>query len=357
MLRGQPSRSLRARLPAGREAPVSSRRAPRAASTYPWQRERYWIAPASPRRTAGTATGHPLLGVRVPVASVDAFYEIVLVRNWSPPGLTDHRVGGQHPRPRGRACAGSCARPRKINPAARRRWSRASCCKPPLVVPGSGGRLAQVVLTEGGVHASIYSLASDAPARHRVDRSTQRRRSVQRPPLHPPRSISPRSGADAPTGWTSLRRTRGLPHWGELRTDVPGGSGTVVGARRSPCRKSPSCPGWKSKGTALTLSLLDAALQVVLGALGAQMGGALLPFELGRFAVHLPAASSAWVRRAARRSDRRWRRRRSVAGGRSGRGHRREVEAVASSSRGSASTSPTRYGSRSGPLSTGSNGR
>jgi acyl transferase domain-containing protein/surfactin synthase thioesterase subunit len=61
--------------------------------TYPWQRQRYWIEPSvSPLSGHGTPTGHPLLGVRVALAGVEAVYESV-VSIKQPGWLGDHRIG------------------------------------------------------------------------------------------------------------------------------------------------------------------------------------------------------------------------------------------------------------------------
>ncbi len=277
-------------LDAKRLFPPGVRRVP--LPTYPWQRERYWIAPASPRRTAGTATGHPLLGVRVPVASVDALYE----SSWSatePAWLTDHRVGDNILVP-GAALAELVRAAAEDQSGGQAALVTGLVLQAPLVVPGSGGRLAQVVLTEGGVHASIYSLASDAPAGTAWT-------------LHATAEVGPAPAA-APAALDLSAIRRRCPD----RMDVAAAYARFasLGVNYGPTFQGVRAlwsgpgealaevalvPGLEVEGYGAHPVLLDAALQVVLGALGAQMGGALLPFELGRFAVHLPAASSAWV--------------------------------------------------------------
>ena len=112
--------------------------------TYAWQRERYWVAPASPRRTGGEATGHPLLGVRVPVAGADAVYESVLSAH-QPAWLGDHRVA-EHVVVPGAALA-------ELVRGAAEDQSRGGASQvtglvlqAPLVVPESDARRVQVVV-------------------------------------------------------------------------------------------------------------------------------------------------------------------------------------------------------------------
>jgi acyl transferase domain-containing protein/NADPH:quinone reductase-like Zn-dependent oxidoreductase/NADP-dependent 3-hydroxy acid dehydrogenase YdfG/acyl carrier protein len=67
---------------------------------YPWQRERFWAKPAPGTAAlapapAGQASGHPLLGARLPSPLIDgrAYQSIIGVRQ--APFLSDHRVLGQ----------------------------------------------------------------------------------------------------------------------------------------------------------------------------------------------------------------------------------------------------------------------
>ena len=127
--------------------------------TYAWQRERYWIDAALPARP-GRATAHPLLGVRIAVAGLDAVYETVLSRN-EPAWLGAHRIAGRVLVPGAalvellRAAAADYAGPCEVIGALVSR---------PLILEEGRGRRVQVVLVENGRRASVHSQAMDADA-------------------------------------------------------------------------------------------------------------------------------------------------------------------------------------------------
>jgi acyl transferase domain-containing protein len=259
--------------------------------TYPWQRERYWIEPASPRTGAGKSTGHPLLGVRIGWAGPDTAYETVMSGS-EPSWLQDHRVGGHIVVP-GAAVA------ELVRAAGEEHAGGAPCqvtglvLQVPLVVGESGSRV-QVVLSEGGTQASVYSQPAHAPeartwtlhataelgapraAARAEDLESMRRRCTE------PVDVAKTYEAFASMGLVygpSLQGLRAL--WrgtGEVLAEVS------------------LQPGVAMDGYGLHPALLDAGLQSILVCVGAEsLGSAILPFELGRVVVHRSGATSAMV--------------------------------------------------------------
>jgi acyl transferase domain-containing protein/NADPH:quinone reductase-like Zn-dependent oxidoreductase/NAD(P)-dependent dehydrogenase (short-subunit alcohol dehydrogenase family)/acyl carrier protein len=276
-------------LDARRLFPAGARRVP--LPTYPWQRERYWLAPAAPQRVTGAASAHPLLGARVPLASADAVYESVLSTT-EPAWLTDHRVAGKALVP-GAALA-ELARAAGEDHAGRPSQVTGLVFQAPLVLPESGARLVQVVLTDGGGHASIYSRASDvdpatpwklhatadvsaspAATQARVDLAGARRRCAEAVDVASVYARFAALGLHYGPAFQGLRALSRGP--GEALAEIA----------------LPS--GLDSEGFGAHPAQLDAALQAVLGALASELGGAPLPFEIGRFVVHGPMPSPAWV--------------------------------------------------------------
>ncbi len=259
--------------------------------TYPWQRERYWVESSGGHATGGRATGHPLLGMRIGSAG-EALYETLLSAS-EPSWLGDHRVGDL-------IVVAGAAVAELVRAAGEDHGGGAPCqvtglvLQAPLVVAESGLQRVQVVLSEGGTRASVYSqpagaagsltwtlhAAGDlgpAPAVARVqDLQSLRRRCAE------PTDVAAMYAAFASMGLAYGRAFQGMRAlWrgkdealGELALD----------------------PGVTADGYGLHPALLDAALQTILGALGAEPSSdAMLPFEMGRVAVHRSAATSAVV--------------------------------------------------------------
>lgn len=131
--------------------------------TYPWKRTQYWLETSAPAlRSAGKPTGHQLLGVRIAAAGADAVYESVLSAE-TPEWLEDHRLGGLLVVPAvALADLVLAAAEDYAQGAARELKSLALAA--PLQVPDSGARRMQVVLTEHGTRAAVYSQAAQSGA-------------------------------------------------------------------------------------------------------------------------------------------------------------------------------------------------
>jgi acyl transferase domain-containing protein/NADPH:quinone reductase-like Zn-dependent oxidoreductase/acyl carrier protein len=260
--------------------------------TYAWQRQRYWVASASAKRTSGTATAHPLLGVRVPVASADAVYESLL-SSTEPAWLTDHRVAGRIVVP-GAALAELVRAAAEDHGGGRSSEVTNLVWQTPLIVAESGSRLVQVVLSDGATQAAIYGLASDAPpGTPWTLHATAEVGAVSAASPAPldlaairGRCVEAVDVAAAYARFTALGLNYG-PAFRGLRSLWRGPGEALAEVALA--------PGVESDGYGVHPTLLDAALQAVVGAVGAELDGAPLPFELGRLAVHVSGAASAWV--------------------------------------------------------------
>jgi len=282
-LHGQP-------LDAARLFPSGGRRVP--LPRYPWQRQRHWLAPPSPERQGGAATGHPLLGVRVPMAGADAVYESEFSAT-NPPWLTDHRVVGRVFVP-GAALVETVRAAAEDYTGGRSSQVTGLVLQAPLVVSESGSRIVQVVLKEAGAQAGIYSLASDAaPGTAWTLHATA---DVGIAPAAPPATVDLAGirgrcteaidAAAAYARFTSLGLNYG-PTFQGLR-----------GLRRGPreaLAEVALAHGLEADGYGVHPALLDAALQAVIAAMEVDLAGAPLPFEFGSFVVYRAPGSSALV--------------------------------------------------------------
>ena len=134
--------------------------------SYPWQRKRYWIENAELQARAGEPTGHPLLGLRVPIAGADAVYEFVLSRGQHP-WLYDHQVGEQVVLPgAGLGELMRAAGERCLNDEDATVEVSSLVLQAPLLLPEQGGQRMQVVVSEQDerTEVSVYSQPAEAPA-------------------------------------------------------------------------------------------------------------------------------------------------------------------------------------------------
>ncbi|HEX4446239.1 MAG TPA: acyltransferase domain-containing protein, partial [Polyangiaceae bacterium] len=265
--------------------------------TYAWQRERHWVASASSassaRRGAGVATEHPLLGTRVPVAGADAVYESI-VSATQPSWLGDHCVAGQVLVP-GVGLA-ELVRAAADDLAGRPSQVIGLVLQAPLVVPDRGSQRVQVVLTDGGARATIYSQDADsAPGAPWTLHATAELERSTKPPARVDLRALQRRCVD-PVDVTSIyARLVALgvahgPSFQGLRSLArdPGRPGEALAEVALP-------EGLSADGYGIHPALLDPALQATFGALRTPLEGAMLPFELGRLVVHRPGASAAFV--------------------------------------------------------------
>ena len=163
----------------------------------------------------------------------------------------------------------------------------------PLVVGESGSRV-QVVLSEGGTLATVYSQPAHAPeartwtlhaaaelgaapaAARAEDLESMRRRCTE-----------PVDMAATYKAFASVGLVYG-PSFQGLRALWRGTSEALAQVSLE--------PGVAVEGYGLHPALLDAGLQSILVAVGAESSGsAMLPFELGRVVVHRSGATSAMV--------------------------------------------------------------
>jgi acyl transferase domain-containing protein/dienelactone hydrolase/acyl carrier protein len=248
--------------------------------TYPWQRERYWIESSAPRAAGGTATSHPLLGERIPFAGADAAYETSLSTKeplWLGAAVELMRAAAEDH---------ECGAPCQVT---------GFVLQAPMVALDSGSRRVQVVLSDGGTRAKVYSQPTLA-----TGSSTWT--------LHAIGELSPAPATAARAQDLESIRSRCIEPVDVASTHATFASaGIVLGPSSQALRGLWSGPkealgevsldsGVSVDGYGLHPGLLDAALQSVLGALEADpKGGGMLPFELGRVVVHRSGATSAVV--------------------------------------------------------------
>ncbi|HVR07471.1 MAG TPA: SDR family NAD(P)-dependent oxidoreductase, partial [Thermoanaerobaculia bacterium] len=124
--------------------------------TYAWQRQRYWIETSVVGTRGGEPTGHPLLGVRVPMAGAEAAYESVLSRS-SHAWLYEHRVGASAVMPG--AGVGELVRAAGEDQLGSAVEVLSLVLQAPVVLPEEGGQRVQVVVKEedGRTEVSVYS--------------------------------------------------------------------------------------------------------------------------------------------------------------------------------------------------------
>ncbi len=267
--------------------------------TYPWQRERYWVeAPAATTTRVGEATGHPLLGVRVPAAGMGAVFETELALNGHP-WLGDHRVAGQVLLP-GAAMA-ELVRAASAHGAAGNSRVMGLVLQAPLVLLETEARRVQVVLSTVVGEATTAAVYSQ-PAENRPGAAWT---------LHATATVSSGDEAAQPAV-VDLAALRGRC------TDALDVSAVYSRLAEVGLAYGPTFRGlrslWQGEGesvaeVALPASvvahgygvhpaLLDAAFHAVVAAVPAgesSEGELLLPFEMGSVAVYHPGVEVAWV--------------------------------------------------------------
>ncbi|WP_437611746.1 SDR family NAD(P)-dependent oxidoreductase [Sorangium sp. So ce834] len=129
---------------------------------YPWQRKRYWLdpGPAAHAGPRGAASGHPLLGARLPVATVGAAFEAALSAETAP-YLADHRVFDEVVLPG--AAVLEMARAAAASRFGHERVSVEDLLlQAPLLLPETGGVRVQVVLSAEAGQDTTVTVCSQA---------------------------------------------------------------------------------------------------------------------------------------------------------------------------------------------------
>jgi acyl transferase domain-containing protein len=275
--------------------PAGGRRVP--LPTYPWQRERYWIEPpGAALHRAGEATGHPLLGVRVPVAGAGAVFETVLGLS-SHPWLADHCVAGQVLMA-GAALAELVRAAAAAHGMAGAPRVRGLVLQTPLVLSEAGARRVQVVLGETAAEAVSVSVYSQ-PAQGASGVGWTQHASAT--------VTAEEAAAPAPLDLAALQaRCAEALDVGAVYADLAEvglAFGPAFQGLRSLWRGDGEslaevalAAGMTADGYGVFPPLLDAAFQAVVAAVPAAASEELLLlFEIGSLAVHQPGAEAAWV--------------------------------------------------------------
>ncbi len=289
-------------------APFSSKRV--ALPTYAFQREKYWVEAPNAQSTdvssagqsaadhplllaaRGMAMGHSLLGMRIGSAG-EALYEKMLSAT-EPSWLSEHRVGD-------RLVVPGAALAELVRAAGEEHGGEVPCqvtslvFQAPLVVPESGLQRVQAVLSEGGTRVGVYSQPGvESGSSSWTLHATAELRPAPTAAARPEDVSSMRRRCTEPVDVAATYETFasvGLaygPSFRGLRA-LWRGSGEALG-------EVTLDPGVAVEGYGLHPALLDAALQAILVAVGAEsLSRPMLPFELGRVVVHQSEATSAMV--------------------------------------------------------------
>jgi acyl transferase domain-containing protein/acyl carrier protein len=260
--------------------------------TYPWQRERHWLPPAPKKHTGGEATAHPLLGVRIAIAGAGAVYESRMAAG-DPAFFADHRVGALTVVP-GAALAEMLRAAAEDHAGGQDARLSGLVLQAPLIVPERGAVVVQVVVTSDGAQASVHSRASDAaPADGWTTHATCE---VSVGPLRASEMVDVaairRRCTEVVSASEAYRRFAALgigygPAFQGLKA-LSRGPGEALAEVTLP-------PGLDADAYGIHPALLDAALQSVIAAAALDGAGVPLPFEIARFDVRRPGASSALV--------------------------------------------------------------
>jgi acyl transferase domain-containing protein/NAD(P)-dependent dehydrogenase (short-subunit alcohol dehydrogenase family)/acyl carrier protein len=262
--------------------------------TYAWQRERYWFESRGAGVRSGEATGHALLGVRVPVAGLSgsAVYESALSRSeagW----LYEHEVGGRPLMP-GAALVELLRAAGEDYVGGEAVEVRSVAFESPLVLSDRGGRVQVVVKEEEErLEATVYSRRPEDREWRRHASGALHRVSVADVPVAESydalraRCTEGDDVAATYEGFASVGLTYG-PVFRGLRA-LWRGVGEAVGEVSLPEEV-------EVEGYGIHPALLDAAFHAIAGVSPeGEEGKAWLPFSMERFVVHASGARTARV--------------------------------------------------------------
>ncbi|HEU4577828.1 MAG TPA: SDR family NAD(P)-dependent oxidoreductase [Polyangiaceae bacterium] len=257
---------------------------------YPWQQTSYWLD-LPQARASGEKTRHPLLGVRVASASADAIYE-----SWpsakQPVWLGEHRVAGRIIFPAAATAELLRAAAEEYASGVPRLLTRLELRSPLEIHPPEGSRV-QVVLSEEGMTASLFSQAGRSTADaewtlHAVAElaaaGTNSPAGIQLEAIRV-RCADPVDVSECYARFEAMGLSYGPSFRGLKR--LWRGSGEALAEISV---EDPSCNEF-----VLHPALLDAALQSLSALVTELPSRPLLPFELEQLSVQRPGASSAFV--------------------------------------------------------------
>nr|WP_246357067.1 non-ribosomal peptide synthetase/type I polyketide synthase [Pyxidicoccus fallax] len=262
--------------------------------TYSWQRERFQVVSSEASvAQAGEPTGHPLLGVKLPVAGTRAVFESVVgldTQGW----LGDHRVAGQTVVP-GAAIA-ELVRAAASHEATGPVHVTGLVLQAPLMLAEKGARRLQVVLTEteGVLNAAVYSRPAEGGSgtgwTQHATATVSSKETVASPLDLAGARARCAEALDVAATYATIAQ-RGLaygPAFQGMRSLWRGESEALA--------EIVLPESARAEGYGVHPALLDAALQAVAAATPASEKEELfLPFEIGGFFVHQPGAEAAWV--------------------------------------------------------------
>jgi myxalamid-type polyketide synthase MxaE and MxaD len=264
---------------------------------YAWQRNRYWLElPSEPRQRV--AASHALLGARSSSPLAEAVFEsVVSLRDL--PWLGGYRV-------QGKAVLPVSGLMELIRMAGDEQRAGAPCgvsglvLHAPLVVEDDERRRLQVVLSETGKQAAVYSRsaredsAGEWTLHARATLHTAPGESFEHLDVQAGRARCTRS-IDTDSVYASSAAVGVVygPPFRGLRS-LTAGSGEALAEVALP-------PGWDGGGFALHPALLESALQAAFGVLDARVEGqACLPFSIERYVLHRLRSTSLVVHVQAR---------------------------------------------------------
>ncbi|WP_269749936.1 type I polyketide synthase [Polyangium fumosum] len=265
--------------------------------TYPWQRQRYWIDGGRGTRRA-EASGHPLLGERLPVAGAGAVFDSSLGVQTTP-YLSDHRIFEQAVVP-GTAFLelAHAAAAARGGPGQHR--VKEMVLQTPMVLPEAGERRVQVVLSDGpeGLGVAIYSqpgaaLAGDPWTEHVTGRVQPCLEEAEPPAIDLAAARARCREKQATEQLYAKWREAGLAYGPAFQgiVDLWCGEGEAISRLVLPAEAGDDADAY-----GIHPALLDAALQTLGAAMGALADGLVyLPFEIGGSTVWRPGATAAWV--------------------------------------------------------------
>ncbi|MFI5528202.1 SDR family NAD(P)-dependent oxidoreductase [Kitasatospora sp. NPDC051853] len=254
---------------------------------YAWQRERFWHRAPAAQRPAGT--GHPLLGERLDSALQPDVHYWQRDFDLTTVAVQDHRIGGAALAPGAAYAEMALAAAAELHPQ-----TRYAACElvfhRPLVVPDSGTRRVQTVLTELGAEATVQVFAQQSGEMVKVAEATLTPQAERpAPEAEAPDLVAARLGEelDGPEFYRLLA-ARGVAYGPAYQgvTRIRRGPGEALAELRVPEPVRARAAGYQ-----VHPAVLDAALQVAVAPVlgpgwGEQERHGFLSEGIGRIRCH-----------------------------------------------------------------------